>query len=289
MGNYSKIIAGTMTWGAWGKKLSKLEMSNLVHTCLELGITTFDHADIYGDYSTEEEFGAALKASNCSRPDIQLISKCGIQLLSEKRPNTIKHYNYSKDYIIETANNSLKHLHTDYLDTFLLHRPSPLLKVEEVFEAFTRLKKEGKVKTFGVSNFTNTQTELLLNAGIDIKVNQIECSLTQASAMFDGSLDYMSVKNIQPMAWSPLGAVFKTDNLRSKDLLNLINVLCDDYNASADQIILAWLMQHPSRIIPVVGTTTSSRLKNAIEATTITLNLEDWFKLLEAAQGQPVP
>lgn len=285
---YSKIIAGTMTWGAWGKKLSKAEMSKLIIDCLELGVSTFDHADIYGGYTTEEEFGAALKASGCSRADMQLISKCGIQLLSEKRPTSIKHYNYSKDYIIWTANNALKHLQTDYLDTYLLHRPSPLLQVDEVYEAFLHLKKQGKVKCFGVSNFTSSQTELLLNADIHIEVNQIECSLTKSNAMFDGSLDFMRIKGIQPMAWSPLGGVFKSETKAAREILNTIDQLCSIYNATPDQIILAWLMQHPAGITPVVGTTTISRIKNAIEATKITLQLEDWFKLLEVAKGQPV-
>jgi predicted oxidoreductase len=222
------------------------------------------------------------------REDIQLISKCGIQDFSDNRNNTVKHYNYSKDYIIWSAEESLKHLETEYLDLLLLHRPSPLMVAEDIAEAITTLKKDGKIRDFGVSNFTPSQMDMI-GLRMDIDVNQIEFSLTQHSAMHNGTLDYITTNGIKPMAWSPLGAVFKDDNEQTRRIHKQLGALIAKYNATEDQLILAWIMKHPSHIHPVTGTTTKERLKLAIEATKIDLELEDWFLILEAAQGHSVP
>jgi predicted oxidoreductase len=128
---YSRVIAGTMTWGRWGKQFNQAEISGLVKYCYELGITTFDHADIYGDYTTEEDFGRGFKGSGVDRSSVQFISKCGIQFKTDTRPNRVKHYDYSKNHIIASVERSLKNLKTDYLDMLLLHRPSPLLHPEQ--------------------------------------------------------------------------------------------------------------------------------------------------------------
>ncbi|RAJ12086.1 aldo/keto reductase [Olleya aquimaris] len=287
--NYSKIIAGTMTWGKWGKQLSKKDMINLMHHCVETNITTFDHADIYGDYSTEKDFGNAFAESHIDRNQIQLISKCGIQYLGEARPeNKVKHYNYSKDYIIWSAEQSLKNLKTDYLDVLLLHRPSPLMQVEEVAEAVSTLKQQGKIKDFGVSNFTPSQIDLL-SKSVNVKVNQIQFSLTQHTAIHNGSLDHMQLHNIQPMSWSPLGNVFKEDTEQTRRIHKQLGALLQKYNATEDQLLLAWIMKHPANILPVVGTTNPKRLTDAYAATSIDLELEDWFLILVACQGHKVP
>lgn len=287
--NFSKVIAGTMTWGQWGKQLSKQEMINLMHHCVENDIHTFDHADIYGDYSTEADFGHAFAESGIDRNNIELISKCGIQYLGKSRPELkVKHYNYTKEYIIWSAENSLKHLKTDYLDLLLLHRPSPLMQPEVIAEAVSILKKEGKIKSFGVSNFTPSQTDLL-NKYVGVDVNQIEFSLTQHTAMHDGTLDHMTLNNIQPMSWSPLGYVFKEDTEQTRRIHKQLGALLDKYNATEDQLLLAWILKHPSNIIPVVGTTTKQRLKDSYAATKIDLELEDWFLILVACQGHKVP
>ena len=287
--NFSKVIAGTMTWGQWGKQLSKSQMIDLMQYCLEHNIHTFDHADIYGDYSTEADFGNAFAESGIDRNQIQLISKCGIEYLGNARPNLkVKHYNYNKDYIIWSAENSLKNLKTDYLDLLLLHRPSPLMQPEVIAEAISTLKKEGKIKSFGVSNFTPSQTDLI-NKYVGVKANQIEFSLTQHTAMHDGTLDHMMLNNIQPMSWSPLGYVFKEDTEQTRRIHKQLGALLDKYNATEDQLLLAWILKHPSNIIPVVGTTTKQRLKDAYAATKINLELEDWFLILVACQGHKVP
>lgn len=286
--NFSTIIAGTMTWGSWGKNLSKKDMISLMNHCIDTDITTFDHADIYGGYSTEASFGEALHESGICRDSIQLISKCGIQYMAEGRNNKVKHYNYSKDYIIWSAERSLKNLKTDYLDLFLLHRPSPLMQPDEITEAISVLKTAGKIKNFGVSNFTSSQVELIAST-TDIYANQIEFSVTQHAAMTDGSLDQMMLKNIIPMAWSPLGIVFKEVNEQTNRIHNQMGDLLEKYNATEDQLLLAWILKHPSKIHPVIGTTTKQRIIDATKAIEINMDLEDWFLILVASQGHKVP
>ena len=286
--NYSKIIAGTMSWGSWGKQLSKKEMIAQINHCIEQGITTFDHADIYGEYTTEADFGAAFSESNINRDAIQIISKCGIQYLSGNRTNKVKHYNYHKDYIIWSVEQSLKNLHTEYLDLLLLHRPSPLMHPDEVSEAITTLKQQGKIRDFGVSNFTPSQVDLI-SKNTEVSVNQIEFSLTKFDAMHDGTLDQMLQNNISPMAWSPLGYVFKEDNEQTRRIHKQLGQLMDTYQATEDQLLLAWILKHPARIHPVIGTTNLDRIMKANRATQINLDIEDWFLMLVASQGHKVP
>ncbi|MTE26989.1 aldo/keto reductase [Winogradskyella ouciana] len=285
---YSRLIAGTMTWGSWGKQLSKKEMDALMHHCITNNITTFDHADIYGAYTTEADFGKAFIDSGIKREDIQLISKCGIQYLSDNRNNKVKHYDYSKEYIIWSVEESLKNLNTEYLDLLLLHRPSPLMVAEDIAEAISILKKDGKIRDFGVSNFTPSQMDMI-SLRMDVDVNQIEFSLTQHSAMHNGTLDYMTTCGIKPMAWSPLGSVFREDNEQTRRIHKQLGGLMDKYNATEDQLLLAWIMKHPAGIHPVVGTTNKKRLTQAVEASKIELELEDWFLILVASQGHKVP
>ena len=288
MANKSKIIIGCMTWGHWGKQLSYKEQAEMIQFCLENGNTTFDHADIYGDYTSERDFGKAFVESGIQREEIQLISKCGIQHVGETRDNKIKHYNYSKDYIIWSAEESLKNLKTDYLDTFLLHRPSPLMHPNEIAEAITHLQESGKIIQFGVSNFTPSQVDLISDK-IKVSVNQIEFSLTQHIAMQNGTLDQMLQNNIQPMSWSPLGSVFKEESEQISKIKKVLKKLSEKYNISEDAILLSWILKHPANVSPVIGTTNKKRIKNANKALDIQLELEDWFTLLAESQGHEVP
>ena len=283
----SKIIIGCMSWGKWGKQFSTQEATDMIQFCVENGNTTFDHADLYGDYTTEAEFGAAFKSSKINREKIQLITKCGIQSPGETRDNKVKHYNYSKEYIIWSAEQSLKKLKTDYLDIFLLHRPSALMNPEEIAEAISLLKNDGKIINFGVSNFTPSQVDLL-NEKINVSVNQIEFSLTQNAAMSNCSLDQMQLKGIQPMSWSPLGSVFKEDNSQTNRIKVVLKKLSEKYNASEDTLLLAWILKHPSKVSPVIGTTNKQRIQQANFALTINLELEDWFLLWGASRGKEV-
>ena len=277
-----------MTWGKWGKQFSKNEMIELMDHCIDNQVTTFDHADIYGDYSTEADFGKAFLESGINRENIQLITKCGIQYQSENRNNKVKHYNYSKNYIVWSAEESLRNLKTDYLDLFLLHRPSPLMHPDEIAAAINTLKNQGKIKDFGVSNFTPSQVELIADK-IEISVNQVEFSLTQHTAMQDGTLDQMMLKKIIPMAWSPLGYVFKEDTEQTRRIHKQLGALMDKYEATEDQLLLAWIMKHPANIHPVIGTSNKNRITNAVKAASINIELEDWFLILVACQGHKVP
>ncbi|TXI68357.1 aldo/keto reductase [Flavobacterium sp. UBA6195] len=285
----SPIIAGVMNWGVWDKNLNTNEFTHLINLFIENGITTFDHADIYGGYTTEASFGKALTESKIDRKKIQLITKCGIQYTSENRPNnSIKHYEYSKDYIIWSAENSLKNLQTDYLDVFLLHRPSPLMQADEIAEAVSKLKADGKILSFGVSNFTPFQTELLRQK-TEISFNQVQFSATHYEAMLDGSFDYMQVHNIKPMAWNPLGTVFRENTDQTFRLRQLLAKLVEKYHIGSDIILLAWIMQHPAGISPVAGTVNSGRIQQLMKAKSLVLDKQDWFAIWTESMGNRVP
>lgn len=289
LNNYSRIISGAMTYGKLGRQFTKVEMTDFINYCIEIGITSFDHADIYGEYSTESDFGNAFSESSIDREKILLISKCGIQYLCENRPyNKVKHYNYSKDYIISSVEGTLKNLKTEYLDLFLLHRPSPLMHAEIVADAISTLKQQGKIKAFGVSNFSPSQTDLI-NQHTSISVNQIEFSVTQHTAMHNDILNHMQINKIKPMAWAPLGSVFKEDNEQTKRIRKQLGKLKEKYNATEAQLLLAWILKHPATIYPVVGTTNKTRITNAVKAIDINLELQDWFSVLVASQGHKVP
>ncbi|TDD99780.1 aldo/keto reductase [Flavobacterium cellulosilyticum] len=285
---FSKIIAGTMTWGIWGRNLDRLQMIDLMNTCIESGITTFDHADIYGGYTTEAAFGDAFGESRIERDKIQMISKCGIQLPSEKRGTIVHHYDYAKSHIIWSVEQSLKNLKTDYLDLLLIHRPSPLMQVDEIAEAIEKLKTEGKILDVGVSNFTPSQTDLI-QTKIKVNYNQIEFSVTHFDAMLNGSLDHMQVNGIQPMCWSPLGSVFKKEDEKSIRIIKLATQLSLKYNVSIDILLLAWIMKHPSGILPVIGTADKTRITNLMKTTSIEMELEDWFAFWTESAGKKVP
>lgn len=286
--NYSSLIAGVMNWGIWGKNFDLNEFEKLIHSYIEQNIYSFDHADIYGGYTTEEAFGKALKKSSIKREKIQLITKCGIKYVTDKRDYSIKHYDYSKEYIVWSVNESLKNLQTDYLDLLLLHRPSPLLQPEEVAEAVSALKQSGKIKHFGLSNFLPLQTDLV-KKHIDVEVNQIQFSATHHYPLSDGQLDFMLLNKIQPMAWNPLGSIFKDDNEQTTRLKELLTDLIIKYEVSADILLLSWIKQHPSNVIPVVGTTNLDRIKNLNKTNKFKLELEDWFKIWTTSMGHKVP
>lgn len=276
----SRIIAGAWRWNnTAGDPVEKL-----ISTSVECGITSFDHADIYGDYSNEAIFGRAFKNLKVSRQDIQLISKCGIKLLSQKNPDTwIKHYDTTKEHIIKSVENSLSLLGTDYLDVLLIHRPDPMMDPEEVSEAFGLLKQNGKVLHFGVSNFTSTQFDKLQTyLPFPLVTNQLEISLSKLDTLFDGTLDTLLKHRVSPMAWSPLGGgklISSNPSLWPRK---------EKYKASESQLSLAWLLQHPSSIFPVIGTTQADRIIESAKAIDIKMDRQDWFEMLKASTGRDV-
>jgi predicted oxidoreductase len=284
----SPIIAGTMNWGVWDKNLTPKEMESMIHVCLENKITTFDHADIYGGYTTESDFGKAFSSSNVAREKIQLISKCGIQMLAENRDNKIKHYDYSKSHIIWSVEQSLKNLQTDYLDVFLLHRPSPLMQADEIAEAVEKLKSEGKIVDFGLSNFTSSQTELIRQK-TEVSYNQVQFSATNFEPMLDGSFDYMQLNKIRPMSWNPLGFVFRKDIPQTHRLKKILATLVSKYHLGADTILLSWVLQHPAKVLPIAGTVNVARIQSLMKAVELDLEKEDWFAIWAESMGEDVP
>lgn len=288
----SPLVAGVMKWGIWGADLEPAAVGRLIEQCIELGITTFDHADIYGHYTTEELFGKALISLGAQIKDqVQIVTKCGIRLTTKHRPeNRLKGYEMSRDYIVKSAENSLKLLGVECIDLFLIHRPSPLMEPEELAAAFAHLKESGKVKHFGVSNFTPSQFDLLAGH-TELATNQVECSPLHPQPMDDGTFDQLMSKGIRPMIWSPFGGgkYFSDETSAARRLRYTVQQVNERYGSPGeDVILLAWLLRHPVGAIPILGTSKIDRLRLAKQALDIKLDSQDWFEILEAASGKEV-
>lgn len=277
-----------MSWGSWGKNLNENEIADLIATFCQAGITAFDHADIYGGYTTELEFGKAFKKLGVNRSNVEFITKCGIMYPCNKNNFEVKHYDYSAKNIRKSIENSLNNLNTEYIDIFLLHRPSPLMQVEEIGDIISKLKEEKKIISFGVSNFSENQINLLEKT-TNIDWNQIELSITNNSPFTNGLIDCLNQKNIGIMAWSPLGNFFKTKSKSNMALLELLEILNKKYSSTNDQLLLSWLMKHPSKIFPVIGTTNYERINLAANSENIELEITDWFLMYEKINGKRVP
>ena len=284
---FSPIIIGTMRWGVWGADHSVKSVQKLIEVSYNHKLTTFDHADIYGDYTTEKLFGEAFSKMDIKREDVQFISKCGIEMPCINKNFTVKSYNYSKDHILNSVDKSLENLQTDYLDVLLLHRPSPLMNPVEIAESFEILRENKKVLDFGVSNFSPSQFDLI-NDVFPIITNQVEISLNHTDAFYDGTLDQMMLKKLQPMAWSVMGDYFTVKSEKNERIKKVLENLCQKYNAEENQILLAFILKHPAGILPVIGT---SRLENIVkfkQSLSIELEHEDWFTLLQANNGNEI-
>lgn len=290
--SFSNIIQGFWRLAEW--KMTKDERLSFIESCLDLGITTFDHADIYGDYTCESLFGEALALKPSLRNEMEIVTKCGIQLKSVKDNETvINHYNTSKTRIIEQAEKSLMNLGVDVIDVLLIHRPDPFMDPEGVAKAFQQLNQEGKVKHFGVSNFLPSQFRML-QSYIDqpLVTNQIEVSPLQLEHFEKGTIDLCLEQRMKPMIWSPLagGRIFnettdQADRIRTvlKDIANELDI------DKIDTVLYSWLLAHPAGMMPIAGSGKLQRVKKAAESTEITLTRQQWFRILVAAQGHPVP
>lgn len=288
----SPLVVGVMKWGVWGADLKTNEMDELIGNCVDAGLSSFDHADIYGHYTTEEAFGKALAQKGSSfRQNIELITKCGIRMEAKQRPeNRLKSYDSTKEYIIQSAERSLKNLETDYIDLFLIHRPSPLMQGAEIAAAFEQLKKDGKVRYFGVSNFTPSQYELL-DKEVTLVTNQVECSALHTDPMFDGTFDQLQSRGVRPMIWGPLsgGLYFSEETSSSRRLHYAVEQVGSRYGSPGDDVILmAWLLRHPVGMVPIVGSSKVDRILKARRALDINMDQQDWFEILEAARGHEV-
>lgn len=278
----SRIIAGAWRWHA----LTAAQLETLVQTALDQGITTFDHADIYGDHTNEERFGDILRKHPSLRNKMELVTKCGIKFPSSHRPDVrVKHYDTSARHIRWSVENSLKMLGTDRLDVLLIHRPDPLTDPAEVAEAFSQLRTEGKVLHVGVSNFTPAQFRMLQSyLPFPLVTNQIELSWSRLDPLFNGDLDTLLEFRASPMAWSPLGGG-KTMDLDERQVF----AFAAQYNATYSQLALAWLMRHPSGVFPIVGTTRPDRMEEAARSAEIAIGRQDWFEMLKGIMKKEMP
>jgi predicted oxidoreductase len=294
--NASEIALGCMRIS----KMSDVEISTLIHTALDEGINFFDHADIYGGGKSEERFAEALGMNPGLREKMILQSKCGIRQGS---------YDFSKKHILEAVDGSLKRLRTDHLDVLLLHRPDALVEPEEVAEAFTILENNGKVKYFGVSNQNPMQIELLSKFVTQkILFNQLQFSITntgmvdvgihvnmEADGSIDrdgGILDYCRLKEITIQPWSPFQYGFFEgvflDNDKFPALNQKIDALAAAKGVANTAITIAWILRHPARMQPILGTTNPGRVKDICKASGITLTRQEWYEIYIAA-GNKLP
>lgn len=278
---FSRIIAGVWKW------MDEQTTEKCIHAALDCGITTFDHADIYGKYTIEEMFGKVLKRDVSLRSKMELVTKCGIKLLASSRPDhRIKHYDTSYEHIIASVDSSLQHFDTDYIDLLLIHRPDPLMNCEEVAEAFDELERSGKVLYFGVSNFSTTQFEMLQSfLSMPLVTNQVEVSLFKNDLLLNGLTDVMQLHRTGIMAWSPLGSgKFFDDTER----MHHLSTMAEKYKATVAQLFFAWLLQHPANVFPITGTTKPERITEASKSLTVNLDRQDWFTMLKLVTGKDV-
>ncbi len=281
----------------------KREAVKSINAALEQGINIFDHADIYGRGKSEEMFSEIWEIHPDLRSDIIIQSKCGIRFADDPAAGNPHRFDFSYNHIVNSVEGSLKRLKTDYLDILLLHRPDPLAEPEEAAKAFDHLHQSGKVKYFGVSNHTGYQIDLLKkNVTQPLVVNQLEINLIHSDlinagvitnqrmpASFirgEGTLDYCRLNDITVQAWSPLAlGEFKN----SENLLKIISETAKDKNVSNEAIVTAWLLKHPAKIQPVIGTRRPERIAAICRADSIELTREEWFKLFIAARGEDLP
>ena len=292
--SYSQIIQGFYRADKWN--MSKQELNTFIHQLVENGITTMDHADIYGHYTVEKMFGDALNLSPELKSQIEIVTKCGIVKPNAIFPDQTEHrYDVSKKHIKRSVERSLNNLQVDVIDTLLIHRPSPLMKPCEITEALQELVEEGKVKSFGVSNFRRSQYELLNECLKDdrfhIAVNQVEISPYHLDAFHDGTIDDMYKDQVKVMAWGPFagGRLFDSSDKVAKRVLPVLKQIASSHQTSVEAVVIAWFMKHPASILPILGTQHMTRVQQAIKGLEIQLSDQEWFDIYTAAQGYDIP
>ncbi|MEP7454569.1 aldo/keto reductase [Phyllobacterium sp. SB3] len=295
---YNDISLSRLVLGAW-RLLSGPDrpdadnVAKLIDGAIDIGMTSFDHADIYGNYGVEEVFGAGLKRWGGKRDAIELITKCDIMLTTDARPtNRVKHYDTSAAHIQTSVERSLKNLSTDYIDVLLIHRPDPLMDADDTARGLEDAVKAGKVRAVGVSNFLPWQFDLLASRlPFPLVTNQIELSTMFVAPLTDGSLDHAQRLNYSPMIWSPLGggSLFTGEGAQEVRVRKALSEVAAELgNADISAVAIAWLLRHPAKLIPVLGSLKIDRLKTMATALDIELDRQQWFAILKASTGQDV-
>lgn len=285
----SPIVAGAWRLAEW--QLSVEQRLAWIEGTIERGLSSFDHADIYGGYQVEALFGQALAASPGLRDRLQLVTKCGIKLTGPARPMHQTHcYDTSAAHITASVENSLRALRTDRIDLLLIHRPDALMDADEVAATFERLKRDGKVLHFGASNFTPAQFELLADR-IGLQTNQVECSPLQLAPIHDGTFDQAQRLRVRPMIWSPFagGRLFSEDSPAAHRVRWTMGEIGTRLGVSMTTLATAWLLRLPCRPYPVIGSRRLSVAQEAMAALELRLSNDDWYRIWSAATGQEVP
>jgi predicted oxidoreductase len=289
---FSRIAFGT--WRLLKDNPTPQAILGRLEKCVELGLTTIDTAEIYGAYEVEEALGRALAASPALREKLEIVTKAGIYVPNKFHPERkTAHYNATAARLVKSVEKSLRLLGTDRVELFLVHRPDWLTSGEETAAGLNQLLRQGKIKTAGVSNYNVQQFELL-NSLMEqpLVTNQVEFHLLHMDPISDGVFDQCQRQRMQPMAWSPLasGKLFDATNEAAQRIAAAAAAMSAKYNdAPLDQLAYAWIMAHPSRPLPVIGTNKLERITSAAQSTRITLEREDWYALWEAAQGHRIP
>ncbi|GAB3792292.1 aldo/keto reductase [Dyella agri] len=284
----SPIVAGLWRLADWN--LDVPGRVRWIEQALELGISSFDHADIYGDYRAEALFGEALKAAPALRGRMQLVTKCGIRLRSAQRPYRVNHYDTAPAYVRAQVEQSLRKLYTEQLDLVLIHRPDYLMDAAALADTFNALTREGKVAHWGVSNHTTSQFALL-HACHPLATNQVELSPLQLDALDDGTLDQAQQLGLRPMIWSPLGGgrLFTGQDEQAVRVRAEMETIAARLGTSLTTLAFAWVLRHPSRPHPITGSGRIAGLREAIDAVELQLDAEDWYAIWTASKGHPVP
>src|SRR5215216_150904 len=284
----SPVIYGFYRWDQ--EENTEASMERVVHLCLELGINTFDHADIYGDYQSEELFGNLIANKSIKREDIILFTKCGVRIPHSSQPGIrITHVDTSKEHILKSLDNSLKKLRTDYIDIFLLNGFDPIADLEETAVALRQLKEKGKIKNIGVVNFSVFQHQLLASyLQLPIVTNHIELNLLNTAALDNGQIDYIKQRYMRPLASSPLaaGRIADGEDFAATKLRRKLTELSNKYNADIESIAVAWIFKLGA--LPLIGTTDEKRIRNIVNALSIELERQDWYQLYEASGKQQI-
>jgi predicted oxidoreductase len=284
----SPIVAGLWRLTEW--HLNVPARVRWIEQALELGISTFDHADIYGDYRAEPLFGEALKAAPALRERMQLVTKCGIRLRSAQRPYHVNHYDTSASYVHTQVEQSLRNLHTEQLDLVLIHRPDYLMDADALAQTFAALSQEGKVRHWGVSNHRASQFALL-HQQHPLVTQQIELSVLMMDALDDGTLDQAQQLGLRPMIWSPLGGgrLFRDDDAQAMRVRAAMQPIAARLGVSLATLAYAWILRHPSRPHPITGSGRLEGLREAVAALDVQLGAEDWYAIWVASKGHGVP
>ncbi|MFA9480354.1 aldo/keto reductase family oxidoreductase [Phycisphaerales bacterium AB-hyl4] len=301
----TRLIYGCMrTVGTWDPAAVTPEheatAKAAVRTAIDVGYTHFDHADIYGRGQCERVFGDLLRESPHLRENMIITTKCGIRFAGDPTPDATHRYDFSSEHITWSCEQSLKRLNIDTIDIYLLHRPDLLMDPLEIADAFTRLHDQGKVRYFGVSNFTNEQFDHL-QAALDqpLLCNQIEVHPARLDPIEDGTLNHLHRLGVTPTAWSPLAggrfgndAAVKAnapDREHQQSLLDALDAEANAHSVSRTAITLAWLMHHPAGIQPIVGSRNPDRIRDAATADRVTMSREVWYRIYLAARGKALP